>query len=328
MAEIFTKNSSGEVQKLGDVSNDQLARIKNDANISDIKGYLSEFWTDKKKGKLSDMDERHGAILVKDLKADPADFFNQLKKNTFTFQDFGPYSWKAFLKHAKIDQMVSDKYLDDALAIRSGKRPEIGKGEFLFVASFSNINFASESGDLIDNDGNRIEVKGTHANLGGDGSQYEQFSSKIMTSIYSAFGTNGPARTEDEMDGNKKRSQDLTLAVIDDLQDKIVKNPQKAKHVMKMLQNRSNHSEGLANKMVELFNSKHNLKLVIAASHLLTYCQFQKANYILALNDNVYWGFAAPKNLEDAYEIMTHFNINAWVTGNRGISITVNNGRS
>lgn len=328
MAEIFTKNSEGEVQKLGDVSNDQLSRIKNDANISDIKDMLSSFWTSKKKGKYTNMDEKHGSIIVKDLKSNPADFFEQLSKNTFTFQDFGPYSWNMFLRRANLDQLVDkDKYLDDCLKVRSGKRPEIGQGEFLFVASFNNINFASESGDLVDNEGNRIEVKGKHSNFGGDIEGYRPFNSSIMTSLYSVFGTNGPTRTEDYIDDKKKRSQDLTLEIIEDLQEKLIKNPQKTKQIMKLLQNRVNHSEGLANQMVELFNSKHDLKHVIAASHLLTYVQLQHADFILALNDNVYWGFKSPKTLAAAYDIVCNFNINAWVTGNKGISVTVNNGR-
>lgn len=327
MAEIFTKNSNGEVEKIGTVSNDQLARIKNDADISSIKSYLDSFWTDKKKGKYPDMAQKHGTIILKDLKSDAADFFKQLEHNTFTFQEFGPFSWKSFLKNAKLDTLVDDKYLEDCLQVKAGKRPEIGRGEFLFVASFSNINFASKSGDLIDNEGNRIEVKGKHSNLGGENQGFQQFNSSILTAIYSAFGTNGPTRTDHDNDKDKTNAKDLTLDIIDDLQKKIIDNPQKAKHVMKMLQNRVDHPEGLANKMVELFNSKHDLKHVIAASHLLTYTQLQRANFILALNDNVYWGFKAPKNLEEAYEIMQHFNINAWLTGNKGISVTVNNGK-
>ena len=47
----------------------------------------------------------------------------------------------------------------------------------------------------------------------------------------------------------------------------------------------------------------------------------------LLLNDNVFAGFEAPKNLQQAYEIMLHFNVNAWLTGNRGISISMKNGK-
>ena len=44
----------------------------------------------------------------------------------------------------------------------------------------------------------------------------------------------------------------------------------------------------------------------------------------IALSEADRWG---RKNLQQAYEIMLHFNVNAWLTGNRGISISMKNGK-
>ena len=311
MAEIFTKDNNGEMQKVGNVSADQFSRIQNDANIGDIKKELDDYWTEEKCGKHSDLKAKHGTILLKNLKVPASDFFEQVKDNYFKFQNFGPISMSAFLKKAKLDLYVQPSYVEDCLKVTT-PRPAIGRGGFLFVANFNDINFSKERGDLIDTDGNRIEVKGKHANFGSDG-PYKQMNQSLMYGIYSLFGTN----TE---------SKDLTLETMEDLERLMLKNPQKQSKVLALLQNLKNPSASLTNQMVELFNSTHDLKLVIAATHFLTYMKVQKANYILVLNDNVFWGFKTPSNLEQAAEIMKNFNINGWMTGNKGISFTVKNG--
>lgn len=276
----------------------------------ELKTAVEQYWTDTKSGKHPELASAHESILAKDLKVTPTDFFEQVSKNQFIFQNFGPYSLDDFLKKAGLDKYVVPEYLSDCLKVTS-PRPAIGKGEFLLAANFSNINFAQNSGDLVDSNGNRIEVKGKHSNLGGEG-PYKQMNQSLLFSIFNIFKT-------------KPDSKDLSIESIEKLQKLLKDNPQRTKQVMLLLQNVENQSQSLANQMVELFNSKDDLKTIIAAAHLLAYMKFQKANFLFAINDNTFSGFAAPKNLAEAYEIMTHFNINAWMIGNRGISITVKN---
>lgn len=311
MAELFTKTNDGELRKIGDVDSGQISRIKNDANIDDIKAELDSFWTPEKLGKHKQLKEKHGTILLKDLLVSAKVFFEQVKSNKFKFQNFGPFSFGSFLKKAHLDKYVKMEYVDDCLKVTT-PRPAIGKGEFLLASCFSNINFRDDSGDLIDSDGNRIEVKGKHATLAGEG-PYKQMNKGVLFALYRLFETNTDAK-------------DLNLDVIEDLENKLIDNKQLLPKAMDILQNLETPSRSLTNSMCELFNSKQDLKLVIAATHLYTYLKIQKANYLFALNDNVFWGFAAPKNLEEAYEIISHFNVTGWVAGNKGISITVKNG--
>lgn len=311
MAEIFIKNDDGEMKKVGNASADQFSRIQNDTNIGDIKKELDDYWTEEKLGKHTDLKAKHGTILMKDLKVPASDFFEQVKQNHFKFQNFGPISLGSFLKKAKIDLYVQPSYVEDCLKVTT-PRPAVGRGEFLLVANFNNIRFNAGKGDLVDSDGNRIEVKGKHANFGSEG-PYKQMNQSLMYGIYSQFGTNTEAK-------------DLTLETMEELQNLLLKNPQKVAKVMALLQNLKNPSASLTNQMVELFNNTHDLKLVIAATHFLTYMKVQKANFLLAINDKVFWGFKAPAGLSQAAEIMKNFNINGWMTGNKGISFTVKNG--
>ena len=123
------------------------------------------------------------------------------------------------------------------------------------------------------------------------------------------------------------QEKDLNLEVITDLEKKVLANKSRMPELMLLLQNLKKPSQSLARQMCVLFNSSRNLKHVIAAAHFLAYMKSQKANYLFALNDNVFSGFEAPKNLQQAYEIMLRFNVNAWLTGNRGISISMKNGK-
>lgn len=277
-----------------------------------LKEEVKAYWTPIKTGKHKDLASKHEAILAKDLKVPAADFFEQVKKNYFKFMNFGPLPLEDFLVKARLDKYVTAEYLADCLKVTT-PRPAVGRGEFLLAANFGNINFSSESGDLVDSKGHRIEVKGKHANLGGEG-PFRQMNRSLLFAMYNLFDTS-------------TQEKDLNLDVIEDLQKKVLANKQKMPRLMLLLQNLKNPSQSLAREMCELFNSSQDLKLVIASAHFLAYMKLQKANYLFALNDNVFFGFEAPKNLEQAYQVMKHFNINAWVTGNKGISLTVKNGK-
>ena len=306
--ELYTKDKEGNLKKLGNVKDDQLKNITTDGE--DISTFVKNYWTSEKCGKHKDLASKHESILAKDLKVPAKDFFEQVSQNHFVFQNFGPYSLNDFLKKARLDRFVKPEYLEDCLKVTT-PRPTIGKGEFLLAANFSNINFSKESGDLMDSSGNRIEVKGKHSYLGGN-EKFRELNDSQMFAIFNIFSV-------------KPEGKDLTIDSIEKLQKLLLQNKEQTKKVMMLLQNLRNPSESLANQMVELFNQSEDLKTTIAASHLFAYMRLQKANFLFALNDNTFSGFAAPKNLKEAFEIMRKFNINAWMIGNSGISITVKN---
>lgn len=305
MAEIYTKDNNGNLKSLGDADVDQ---VKSAVNNVDLTKCLKEFWTEKKCGKHPELAAKHKAILMQDCLVKPSDLFEQINQNKFTFQNFGPINLNTFLKKAKLDSYLKPEYLQHALSVTT-HQPAIGKGEFLLVSCFKNINFAFESGDLIDDDGNRIEVKGQHAPIGGV-SGFKQMNKSIMFSIYRLFGKNPDY-------------QDFTMDCALELEKLLQDNPSAAKKVMLLLQNNEKESQSLANTMVELFNETGHLLETIAAAHLWVYLKIQKANFLFALNDKVFAGFAAPQTLKQSYEIIKHFKINGWTTGNRGITFTL-----
>lgn len=311
MPEIYTKDNYGNFKSLGDVN------VGNLIDTSTLDDYLKDFWSDNKSGKHSDMAKKHKDILEKTLIAKPKDLFNQLNNNRFVFQNFGPYKISNFLRKAKLDSYLDSKYVEEALKVIT-PQPAIGKGEFLLVSCFKNIKFAEESGDLIDDKGNKIEVKGSHAPIGGL-KGFDQMNKGIMFSIYNYFGTNPD-------------SVDLTMECATDLQSKLENNKDNINKVMLLLQNNSKKSNHLANEMVELFNNeidtsenKPNLLLnIVAAAHLFAYLKIQNANFLFAINDKIFAGFEAPKNLKQSYEIIRkNFKVNGWTTGNRGITFTL-----
>lgn len=305
MAEIYTKDNNGNLKSLG---NADIEQIKSTVNGAELTKCLKDFWTEKKCGKHPELMAKHKAILMQDCLVKPSDLFEQINQNEFTFQNFGPLNLNTFLKKAKLDSYLKPEYLQHALSVTT-HQPAIGKGEFLFVSCFKNINFAFESGDLIDDDGNRIEVKGQHAPIGGV-TGFKQMNKSIMFSIYRLFGRNPDYK-------------DFTMDCALELEKLLKDNPNAAKKVMLLLQNNEKESQSLASTMVELFNETGHLLETIAATHLWVYLKLQKANFLLALNDKVFAGFAAPQTLKQSYEIIKHFKINGWTTGNRGITFTL-----
>lgn len=173
--ELFTKDKDGNLEKVNGIHDDVATEV-------------AKYWTPMKAGKHPDLGKKHEAILAKDLKVSGKDFFEQVNQNHFIFQNFGPISLKDFLRKARLDKYVKDEYLDDCLHVTS-PQPAIGRGEFLLVANFGNINFADGSGDLVDNDGNRIEVKGKHANLGGKNEWFKQMNRSVLFSLFNLFET-------------------------------------------------------------------------------------------------------------------------------------------
>lgn len=315
MADVYVKKD-GEFQKVGDAD---INIVRNSVNEAELMKYLKEFWTEKKGGKHSDLIKKHKAILVNDLLVSPKDLFEQLNKNTFIFQNFGPFKLNSFLKNAKLDSYLKPEYVQHTLEVTT-PQPSIGKGEFLLVSCFNNINFANEAGDLTDNDGNRIEVKGNHAPIGGP-KGFDQMNKGIMFSIYYLFGTSP--------DYN-----DFTMSCSKDLQEKLKDNREKISDTMKLLQNNHTKSNELAKAMTDIFNDKLNtgkkeeqeylLLNIVAAAHLYAYLKMQNANFLFSINESRFAGFETPKTLEQSYNIIfKYFDVNGWTTGNKGITMTL-----
>lgn len=307
MEKVYTKDKDGNFKELGEIDvNDVRATI----NRNELKKCIDNYWTDKKCGKHIGIGEKHEEILLKDLLVKPQDLFEQLDKNTFTFQNFGPMKLSQFLAKSKLDSYLKPSYLKDALTVTT-PQPAIGQGEFLLVSCFKNINFSDKSGDLVDTDGNKIEVKGNHSSIGGV-KGFKQMNKSIMFSIYRLFETNPDYDS-------------FTMDCANDITEYLRKYPDRTKKVMLLLQNIDKESNNLANEMVEKFNANDQSKLleIVAASHLFAYMKFQNANFLFALNDELFAGFKAPQTFEQAYDIIKNFKINGWTTGNRGISFTL-----
>ena len=316
MPEIYTKDQNGKLKSLGNVNASNLI------DTSTLDKCLKDFWSANKSGKHSEMAKKHKDLLERHLIVKPEDLFEQLNANKFTFQNFGPIKLVNFLKKSKLDSYLKPEYVTDALKVTT-PQPAIGKGEFLLVSCFKNINFSQESGDLVDDAGNRIEVKGQHSAIGGL-KGFSQMNKSLMFSIYNLFGTNPDY-------------VDFTMDCARDLQEKLEDNKDPRKKVMLLLQNNTEKSNHLAEEMLELFNTKiveaseeekeNHLLNLVAAAHLYAYLKLQKANFLFAINDKVFAGFETPKSLKQSYEIIkNHFKVNGWTTGNRGITFTLKAG--
>ena len=118
-------------------------------------------------------------------------------------------------------------------------------------------------------------------------------------------------------------TSEMSLETIKDIETKIKKSKDNAVEVMGFLQNIPEPSLKLAKDMVSIFNKSGDLLKTIASSHLLYYMKYQKGEFLITFNDNVFCGFDAPKNLEESYKIVEKFNISGWRRGNSGITFTV-----
>lgn len=310
MPELYSKDDNGQLKKIADVNNDTAHHIVNDINGNVLETKIKEFWSKEKCGKHPEIGKKHKDILNRTLRAKPEDFFEQLNENRFILKTFGPRPLNKFLAEAKIDDYVSQDYIKLCNDVHTPE-PAIGKGEFLIVSTYKNINFSFESGDLIDDEGNKIEVKGVKAQFGGDRG-FKQMSKNVIFGIFREFESN-------------RNENGLTLEVIDELSLLLQENTEKTKTVMKQLQNMDGiSSDRLADDMAAIFSKTKDLKNIIAAAHLMIYAKLQKANYLLAFNDKNYACFKISTSFEDAYEIVkNNFDVNGWTNGDRGITITL-----
>lgn len=279
-------------------------------DLNSLNELLPKFWTEQKCGKHEGLDNQHGMLLMKHLRVNPKDFFEQLKINIFTFQNFSKIAWSDFLKRANLSEYLKPEYLEDALNVTT-TRPAIGKGEFLFVSCFSNIGFSSGKGDLIDMRNNTlIEFKGIRSTVSGDGKIYKQMNRSLMYSVFSQFDTSC------QMDHfNRDCAEEL---------DTLLKqHPNKITKVLCLLQNLTNENTKIANEFASLYKLKGNIFNTVGAMQLYTYLHLQNTAYLLMTNEQGFCCFECPRQPIDAYNIITNIKLSSWETGNRGMTIGI-----
>lgn len=283
-------------------------------DFNSLNKLLHEFWTVKKIGKHEDMPNQHGMILLKDLNADPAEFFDFLKTNTFKFQQFDIISWQSFFTRAKLDRYLKDSYMEDVLGVTT-TRPAIGKGEFAFVASFNNIGFATDKGDLIDlNSNERIEVKGVRSTISGDGNQYKQMSNSVITTAFAVYNSS---------DTSRYFNRDCAKR----LEEKIKESNnsiEKLETLLYRLQNIKNESAAVAKKFARLYDvNKPNLFEVVGAMQLYIY--MSKINYLLMVNDVGFKCFKNDNNPETFVKLFEKqfIKLSSWETGALGMEMSI-----
>lgn len=279
-------------------------------DLNSLNALLPKFWTAEKCGKHEGLADQHGMLLMKNLLVKPEDLFEQLAKNTFTFQNFSKISWVDFLRRANLAEYLKPEYINDALNVTTA-RPAIGKGEFLFASCFANIGFSSGKGDLVDMRNNTlIEFKGIRSTLSGDGKEYKQMNRSLMYSVFSQFNT---STQFDHF--NRDCGKDL---------DELLKHsPDKIETVLKILQNLSNENTKIANMFGKLYRLKGNIFNTVGAMQLYTYMNLQKSSYLLMTNDQGFCCFQKPEQPIDAYNIVTNVKLSSWETGNRGMTIGI-----
>lgn len=271
---------------------------------------LNDYWTDKKSGKHNELAKQHGMLLLKNLKVEPEDLFEQVNENIFKFQTFSLIPWKDFLIRANLAEYLKPEYIKDALEITS-LRPAIGKGEFLFVSCFSNLGFSSGKGDIIDlNTGKICEFKGIRSTLSGDNKIYKQMNKSLIYSIFSLFETSA------EYD---HFNRDCAAKLDDLLKDR----PNLLIKVLERLQNVSAPNTKVSHAFVDLYNIKHDLFNVVGAMQLFIYMLIQKASYILLTNNDGFCCYERPQTPMEAFKIIKELKLSSWQTGDYGMTIGI-----
>lgn len=287
--------------------------IKNLSEKPDLRELLDKFWTKEKAGRHPDLKKDHEDILLKTLRVDPEYLNNDLLNNKLKLRNLtAPV--ESILRNSKLSGDLSSSYIPLCMNVTS-ERPAIGKGEFLFVASFSNIGFSQDHGDLIDLDNKaRIEVKGVSAVLGNSQNQrYKPMSEPLMRAVFRLL----------EIDDVAKQDHYLNPEVAKKIKEKIGLDRNKAKQIFTFLQNLRNENEALATSAVEVYFREKQLIRTVAAMHLYAYMKLEKNSFFLILNDKKFSIFESPKSLSDAYAIIDELSLKSWHQGEYGIKVTL-----
>lgn len=287
--------------------------IKNLSEKPDLRELLDKFWTKEKAGRHPDLKKDHEDILLKTLRVDPEYLNNDLLNNKLKLRNLtAPV--ESILRNSKLSGDLSSNYIQLCMNVTS-ERPAIGKGEFLFVASFSNIGFSPDHGDLIDLDNKaRIEVKGVSAVLGNSQNQrYKPMSEPLMRAVFRIL----------EIEDVAKQDHYLNPDVAKKIKEKIGLDRNKAKQIFTFLQNLRNENEALAASAVEVYFREKQLIRTVAAMHLYAYMKLEKNSFFLILNDKKFSIFESPKTLSDAYAIIDELSLKSWHQGEYGIKVTL-----
>jgi hypothetical protein len=299
--------------KIFSLDNDTAKQIENLASGSDLEAIVNEYWTKEKLGKHPELKKDYLEIVEKCLLVEPDLFKSDLFKNRIKLRNLrGPLN--GILINSKLNGDLRPNYIKMCLDVTTS-RPAIGKGEFLFVASFANLGFSSGRGDLVDlNTKERIEVKGVSAVLGNAQSgRFRQMSGERMWTIFRELGINDVARSDYYLseENAKKIKQAIGL------------DRDRARTVLTHLQNLRNENESLARASVDLYFDKKQLIRTVAAVHLYSYMRVEQDDYLLILNDSEFSLFKSPSNLYEAYEIVNALSVKPWHQGEYGIKVTL-----
>lgn len=294
------------------VDDDTVRAIANDVNEEKIEKYLAKFWTQKKLGKHHDMAKKHKEIVMNNLKIDAETFFKDLSKTTFTPGNIGPGNLYGILGKTALYDDLKPQYIDDCLDVTT-TRPAIGKGEFLFAASFANIGFAENKGDLVDlKTGKTIECKGVGSVIGnGHNGQFKTMRKSVMKAIFDILGANDLSGTY------------ITVDLANEIKKRIGTNQKLMKKFFMITQNLDDENEGIANQCVKVYLDKKYLLKTMAAAHLFIYMHVEECDYMLAVNGRKFMMFAKPNSVAEAYEIIENFDISGWKEGETGVKVTL-----
>ncbi len=293
------------------IDQDTAQRVKNTAERPEIKKILDEFWTDEKLGRHSELKSDHGSILVQDLIVDPETFREDLLSNRLSLGNMSS-SLDHIVNGTKLKGDLKPSYISHCLGVTT-TRPAIGKGEFLFAASFSNLGFSKETGDLIELGSNaKIEVKGISAQLGnGQNERFKPMRSSVIRSIARMLGIDDIADFNLTTENAQKFKRGIGL------------NENSARRTFLFLQNIRNENEALARNAAKLYFEKKQLMKTVAAVHLFTYMKLEKDQYLLIVNDKKFAMFKAPDDLLEAYSIVEKLDIKPWREGEYGMKVTL-----
>lgn len=286
-------------------------RISNLVKKPDLISLLDEYWTAEKLGKHKNLKKDHGDILLKTLIVNPEEFKSDLFNNRLKLGNFSS-SIDSILTGTKLNGDLRREYLEMCLGVTT-ERPAIGKGEFLFAASFKNIGFTSDSGDLIDVDSKaKIEVKGISAVLGnGQNGTYKQMSERLMRTIARQL----------QIDGMHRWQLDEENAMM--IKEKIALNRSLAVQTLTILQNVYRENEAVARQAADVYFREGQLIRTVAAMHLLMYMKHEKSDYLLIVNDDRFTMVKCPDDVSGAYDIISKLTIKPWREGDYGIKVTL-----
>lgn len=293
------------------IDKDTAQRVKNTAVRPEIKKILDEFWTDEKLGRHSELKDDHGSILVQDLIVDPETFREDLLSNRLSLGNMSS-GLEHILNGTKLKGDLKPSYISHCLDVTT-TRPAIGKGEFLFAATFSNLGFSKATGDLIELGSNaKIEVKGISAQLGnGQNERFKPMRASVIRSIARMLGIDDIADFNLTTDNAQKFKRGIGL------------NENSARRTFLFLQNIRNENEALARNAAKLYFEKKQLMKTVAAVHLYTYMKLENDQYLLIVNDKKFAMFKAPDDIWEAYSIVEKLDIKPWREGEYGMKVTL-----